>query len=285
MNRYGQKVSKKKSPILLIVGVFFIVSVIWFYMTRQADNDSEVKSIDIPVEKSVSGFEEPVQLNDNSEKNASSYEKKRGVDDENNTATLKKPLLLEDSDDSFRKTIEDVSENLSDWFNFKHIIRKYLLIMNDISQNQLLYKHRKFLKLPKEIVVKNDSRGLYLAKESYDRFNRLADAIASIDTQKGIDLYITFKPLFEQVYEEFGYPEEYKLEDIFLKAAASVLNAPRQKGRVAVVRHSLRYKFSDKNLEALNDVEKLMLRMGPENTKKIQEKLRQLVAAIVILSE
>jgi hypothetical protein len=192
---------------------------------------------------------------------------------------------LEDSDDSFRNSVEDVSEKLTDWFDFKHIIRKYLVIMNDISQNQIIYKHRKFLKLPKEIVVKKDSHGLYLAKESYDRFNRLADAIASIDTQKGIDLYMTFKPLFEQVFEEFGYPEEYNLEDIFLKAAASVLNAPRQKGRIAVVRHSLRYKFADKNLEALNDVEKLMLRMGPENTKKIQEKLRQLASEIAVLNE
>jgi hypothetical protein len=285
MNRYGQNMNKKKSPVLLVIVVFFIVSAIWLYITNQADHDTETKPIDIPEGKKSAIFENQVLLNDNEEKTLFSEEKSQNEEGDNNSDIELKPLLLEDSDESFKKSVKGVSENFLSWFNIKHVIRKYLIIINDLSQNQILYKHRKFLKIPQRIIVKNDSHGLYLAKESYGRYNLLADAIASIDTKKGIDLYVRFKPLFEQVYEEFGYPEEYRLEDIFMKAAANVLKAPRQKGRINLVRHSLRYKFADKKLEALNNVEKQMLRMGPDNTKKIQAKLRQLATAIAVLNE
>lgn len=284
MNRYGQDLNEKKSPVLLIV-VVFIIAAILLYMTSQSNNHTEIKLIDIPKEKTTADSEVQLLPNGKAVNELLRSEADQELESENNSETPFKVPLLEESDDSVRKSVENVSEHLLDWFNVKHIIRKYLVIINDLSQNQILYKHRKFLKISQKIVVKSDSRGLYLAQESYDRYNGLANAIADINTKKGIDLFLRFKPLFEQVYEEFGYPEEYRLEDIFMKAAASVLKAPRQKGRIALVQHSLRYKYADKKLEALNDVEKQMLRMGPENTKKIQDKLRQLVEAIAIINE
>jgi len=96
---------------------------------------------------------------------------------------------------------------------------------------------------------------------------------------------MTFKPLFEQVYTKFSYPENYRVEDIFIKAAAAIIQAPVLERRIKVVRHSVGYKFADKRLEAMNDVEKQMLRMGSKNTKKIQEKLKQFVKGLLILSE
>ena len=35
------------------------------------------------------------------------------------------------------------------------------------------------------------------------------------------------------------------------------------------------YKFADPQLEELNDIQKQLIRMGPNNTFKIQEKLKQ----------
>jgi Protein of unknown function (DUF3014). len=45
------------------------------------------------------------------------------------------------------------------------------------------------------------------------------------------------------------------------------------------------YKFADEQLQAMNAVEKQMIRMGPDNTRKVQEKLRQLVQAILLINE
>jgi len=50
-------------------------------------------------------------------------------------------------------------------------------------------------------------------------------------------------------------------------------------------RNSIHYKFADQQLEALNPVHKQMLRMGPDNTRIIQNKLRLFVAGLANLKE
>lgn len=133
--------------------------------------------------------------------------------------------------------------------------------------------------------VNQDANGLYIAKKSYQRYDLLANTIASIDTRKALKLYLQFRPLFQQVYNGFSYPKGYRLEDIFMKSAAVVISAPVLDKKIKVVRHATSYRFADKKLEAMGDVEKQMIRMGAKNTKKIQEKLRQFVKAISLLSE
>ncbi len=288
MSRYEQKEGKKYTTILMIMMVLIlIVLAIWLYQSAPVDNEIDIKPIALPIEKKVSDVEKEIQRSDGGEESQVNLEQTQQKTVDSDLSLAFKPELpaLKNSDDSFRHELKDVAENLSGWFEAKDIIKKYLVIVNDLSQNQLIYKHRVFLKMPGQIVVKKDSQGLYLAQESYSRYDSLANAIASIDVEKGLRLYLLYKPLFKTVYQDFSYPAGYQLEDIFMKAAASVIESPVREGRIALVRHSVKYKFADKKLEALNDVEKQMLRMGPANTKKIQAKLRQLVEAISVLNE
>jgi hypothetical protein len=119
-----------------------------------------------------------------------------------------------------------------------------------------------------------------MPRESYQRYDQLAAAIDALDVKQGIALYQKYTPLFQQVFTTFGYPETYQLDDIFKKAAAQILAAPIIKGHVSLVRPTVRYKFHDPKLEALDPVQKQMLRMGPENTQTIQNKLRLFVQAM-----
>ena len=290
MSRYEQKVSRKYLPVLVIMVVIIsTVLAVWLYQKDEKVTDKETKTIAIPVENPALDIEKKeLPMNDVAVGfSPAESMANESVEDGKEEVEVVKPtvITLEASDDSFRKALGDVSESLLNWFQVKHVIRKYVVIINDLSQNQILYKHRKFLKMPQKFVAQEDTQGLYIGHESYARYDRLANTMASLDVQKGLDLYLTFRPLFKQVYDEFAYPAEYRLEDIFMKAAASVLEAPVIKGRVFLLRHSVRYKFAKQELEALNGVEKQMIRMGPENTQKIQAKLRQLVEAISVLNE
>jgi len=252
------------------------------------ENDTETEKIDIPKEipVAVSTIDPVVNRVDEvliSEPVAQSQDQQT----EQNNVLTKKIILpaLEQSDDVFRRELSLVSANLSRWFGGSDVIKKYLVIVNDLSQKQILFKHRIFLKTPGKIVVGEDKQGLYLSEDSYQRYNIFVNAITAIDADKGLQLFLAFKPLFEQVYKEFAYPSDYQLQDLFLKAAANVIEAPIINGRIDLVQHSVRYKFSDKKLESLSDVEKQMIRMGPENTKKIQAKFRELVQVLVAQSE
>ena len=285
MSRYEQKVNRKSSPVLMIVVVMiFAVLAVWLYQKNKQGTDIDVKTIDIPLAKpALDSGKKQLPVVDGAERTGS--EKKLINESVEQKIVIPTVIKLEESDETFRKDLGNISESLLTWFQVKDVIRKYIVIINDLSQNQILYKHRKFLKMPQNFVVKEDAQGLYIGQESYARYDQLANAISSLDVQKGLDLYLTFRPLFKQVYDEFGYPAEYQLEDIFMKAAASVLEAPIINGRVSLRRYSVGYKFADAKLEVLNGVEKQMLRMGPDNTQKIQVKLRQLVEAISVLNE
>lgn len=247
-----------------------------FFKNSQEEEVIEIKNIELPVEKSEIASEvEVVQ---------------ESVDDlpiEIHTVEEKQIVLplLNESDSFFKEELALVSNDLLNWFQTENVIKKYIYITNDLSQHQILFKHRSFLKPSAKFVVKKDARGLYLAEENYKRFDKLANTIAAIDIDKAVNFYMTFKPLFEQVYKTFSYPAGYTLDDIFKKAAASVISAPIIEDRIALKPHSIRYRFADDKLESLDDVKKQMIRMGPDNTRKIQNAARKLVQALTVLEE
>ncbi len=285
MSRYEQKINNKHFSIKLILILIVLMALAIFWYQRNHRNSGEVtKQIEIPIEKPSATIDKKGTFENNENSVFNSLKKQLGKPKDVQETEQKLPSL-DHSDDSFKESVENVSPGLIPWFNIKDVIRKYIILINDLSQNQILFKHRNFLNIPQKIVVKKDRLGLYLAKESYNRFDHFANAISSIDANKGVRLYLTFRPLFKQIYNEFSYPPEYRLEDIFLKAAANVIHAPSIETRIALIKYPNRYKFADNNLELLNNVEKLMLRMGPKNTKKIQRKLRQLIEAFTKLDE
>lgn len=285
MSRYEQNVNNKHFSIKLVLILIVLMALTIFLYQRNHSNSGEVtKQIDIPIEKPTATIDKKGIFENNENSVFNSPNKQLGKPKEVQKIEHKLPSL-DHSDDNFKESVENVSPGLVHWFNIKDVIRKYIILINDISQNQILFKHRDFLNIPQKIVVKKDRLGLYLAKESYKRFDHFANAISSIDIKKGIRLYLTFRPLFKQIYNEFSYPPEYRLEDIFLKAAANVINAPSIETRIALTKYPNKYKFADNNLESLNNIEKQMLRMGPKNTKKIQSKLRQLIEAFTVLDE
>jgi len=260
----------------------------WLYWPTSTENDSETQKIEIPKEMPVAKSTIDPIVDSGTETAAEDFGIQLQEQQVEQKPVLEEKIILpvlERSDELFRQKVASVSANLSDWFGVTGVIKKYMVIVNDLSQNQILFKHRIFLKTPGKIVVGEDKQGLYLSEDSYQRYTILVNAITTIDADKGLQLYLAFKPLFEQVYKEFAYPSEYQLQDLFLKAAANVIEAPIINGRIALVPHLVRYKFADKKLEALSDVDKQMIRMGPENTKKIQAKLRELVQLLVAQSE
>jgi len=188
---------------------------------------------------------------------------------------------LDHSDALFRDELTALAPGLADWLNTDQLIRKYMLIANDFSQDLRLEKHLRFVKLAQPFAVDQANEKLVIAGDSYRRYDKLAAAINALDTQSVLDTYKKFRPLLLQVFSEFSYPEQYSLDDIFTKSAAVILAAPIMDGDIAVVKHGLNYKFADQQLESSNPIHKQMLRMGPENTRLIQNKLRQLVEGLV----
>ena len=103
--------------------------------------------------------------------------------------------------------------------------------------------------------------------------------MSSADPKALAAVYFRLYPLFQQAYENLGYPGKY-FNDRLVQAIDSMLATPDVQGPVTLVRPKVFYQFADSSLESLPAGQKLLIRMGPQNASVIKAKLQQFRAAI-----
>jgi len=118
------------------------------------------------------------------------------------------------------------------------------------------------------------------------RYTPLVRFIESVDTAKAVALYVSAYPLFQQAYEELGYPRRYfndrlvaVIDHLLATPTASeglAVNLTEVKGPIAAIRPWVRYEFSDATLESLSSGQKMLLRVGPVHQARLKAKLRDI---------
>jgi hypothetical protein len=90
----------------------------------------------------------------------------------------------------------------------------------------------------------------------------------------------TIDPLLESALAEIGI--EAPPGEVFETAMREVLEVPvlEGEGRVELVQPNVMYEFANPELESLSPLQKQVLRMGPENVRRLQSYLRDLAAAM-----
>jgi len=111
------------------------------------------------------------------------------------------------------------------------------------------------------------------------RYAPYVQALERIDAKQLAGVYLRFYPLFQQAYEELGYPQAY-FNDRLVASIDHVLAAPEPSVPPRLTQPKVLYEFEDPQLEALSAGQKAMLRMGPDNAQRLKAKLRALRAEI-----
>jgi len=115
----------------------------------------------------------------------------------------------------------------------------------------------------------------FIAPGNPARYSAYVSAVQAIDAARVVALYRHFYPLFQQAYQELGYPKGY-FNDRLVEAVDDLLDAPAIDGSVALVQPKVMYQFADPELEARSAGQKIMIRMGPANAAKVKAKLREI---------
>jgi len=288
MGRYSQ--TKEKKPARTNVVIFTVLLILagggWFCFDRVIQEWAKLEpgSISHPPADEIS-FDASVPESITVDEATAEPE---AADDTVQMQKEEQPLdlpTLVDSDEPFREAMITLTPGLAPWLSTDQLIRKYVLIANDFSQGFVIENHMRFLKPTQPFAVEQSDKGTFISKKNYQRYDALAAAIDAIDEQLIIGVYKKFRPLLMQVYSDFSYPEEFKLEDILIKAAGEIMAAPIIEEPIALVRPSVKYKFADAKLEGSSPVSKQMLRMGPENTRIIQNKIQLLAEQLIVSFE
>ncbi len=273
---------------ILVAAVLIVLTIIaWFYFKSQQSDivtGAETHALVLPFSSRETGVTDAISVGEPLIRESTAAATADNIQE----LQLESSFILPDLDHSdalLREALTGISPALAGWLNTDQLIQKYVVIANDFSQDLRLEKHLRFLKLDQPFTADQENGKLLIESKSYHRYDPLAAAIDALDTQATLIVYKNFKPLLLQVFKEFSYPEQYNLEDIFTKTAAIILAAPVIDGPITVERHAGNYRFSDQQLEVSSPIHKQMLRMGPENTRLIQNKLRQLLEGLVNIKE
>lgn len=123
------------------------------------------------------------------------------------------------------------------------------------------------------------------------RYTPFVLLVEGVDMERAAAAYRTLYPLFQQAYEELGYPGKYfndRVVDVIdLMLATPPADArlrvqlPEVHGPIAPERPWVTYRFEDPALESLAAGQKILLRMGPVNERRMKAKLAEFRALIV----
>ena len=118
------------------------------------------------------------------------------------------------------------------------------------------------------------------------RYTPLLAFAEAVPMEPAVSLYARLYPLFQQAYEELGYPKRY-FNDRLVAVLDHLLQAPEPQGPLRVqltqvnteltnLRPWVRYEFVDPALESLSRGQKILVRMGPANEARAKALIRDL---------
>lgn len=129
------------------------------------------------------------------------------------------------------------------------------------------------------IVASVDGRTVISAKNA-SRYAPYMRALEAADTGQLTDWYVSHYPLFQQAYEQLGYPKGY-FNDRVIAVIDNLLATPNPSQPPALSQPKVLYTYADPSLEALSAGQKVLLRVGPANEARIKAKLRAIRARLV----
>lgn len=133
------------------------------------------------------------------------------------------------------------------------------------------------------ITLKGEGGMETIHPDNSQRYEPIVRLVESVDTAKAVAVYRALYPLFQQAYEELGFPGRY-FNDRVVQVLDHLIATPVQPGPLAVTlvevkgevpstRPWVRYEFADPTLEAQSAGRKILLRTGPDNHRRLRAKM------------
>jgi hypothetical protein len=162
----------------------------------------------------------------------------------------------------------------------QNIIRHLVVTVDNLPRKKLAADLRPVKPTPGSTQVATEGDVTTLSAANYQRYAPLMRAVAATDPKALAVVYEHLYPLFQQSYEDLGYPGKY-FNDRLVEVIDNLLQAPEPSTPVQLTQPKVFYEFKDPELEARPAGQKLLIRMGPENARAIKAKLREFRAEIV----
>ncbi|MGD8977151.1 MAG: DUF3014 domain-containing protein [Gammaproteobacteria bacterium] len=194
-----------------------------------------------------------------------------------------KPLpVLDDSDPEVRDAAIDLlgEEYVEQLLTPADIVRKAVVTLDNLPRDKIALRLRVVPALPGRFITSgDDDQWTVISAENFARYTPWVKVFTATDTEQIHAVYSRLYPLFQQAYQELGYPDA-QFNDRVIAVLDDLLAAPDIDGPIRLVRPHVLYQFADPELEARSAGQKTLIRMGRENAALVKAKLREIRASI-----
>jgi Protein of unknown function (DUF3014) len=182
---------------------------------------------------------------------------------------------LASSDNLMGQALASLINNkaLMDIFNEGQIIRNIVVTIDNLPRKQTSMRVMPIKKAAGRFMVEEDGQSTTISPKNSERYVSYIQFAEAVDTQKLIQNYINLYPLFQQSYEEIGYPDQY-FNDRLLFVIDHLLATPELSEPVQLVQPKFYYQFADTNLEERSIGQRILMRIGSNNEELIKVKLQ-----------
>ena len=182
---------------------------------------------------------------------------------------------LDDSDPVLWRALGQLagSTALSLYFNEAHMIRNFVVTVDNLPRELASANALPVKSAPGTFLVIAQGQELRVNAANAKRYMPFIDMIAAVNPQWLFALYRQNYPLFQQAYTELGFPTGY-FNDRLVAAMDDLLAAPEMTPATALVQPKVLYEFADPELQGRSAGQKILVRTGADNERRLKKLIR-----------
>jgi hypothetical protein len=165
------------------------------------------------------------------------------------------------------------------WLQAEGLLRRLVAAAVIVSEGESPRDSLGFLKPRGKFKVMRAGNRTVIDPKSYDRYNAVGSAAEALDVQAAARWIQEARPLLQQACAELN-DANCNFTRALTKSAKTLLAVPVVTGDIRVREKVVTWTMTDAKLEGLSKAQKHLLRLGPRNQKKVQDKLRELALAL-----
>jgi hypothetical protein len=167
------------------------------------------------------------------------------------------------------------NESFMKLLHSERIIRNIVATIDNLPRMKLPLRMLPFEQASGKFITADSKDELSISPKNAARYSSYMRIAEAIDAKKLVGLYVRLYPLFQQSYEELGYPNKY-FNDRLIEVLDDLLEAPDIKEPVKLIRPNVFYQFADPDLEELSIGQRILMRIGSKNEATMKAKLLEI---------
>jgi hypothetical protein len=194
--------------------------------------------------------------------------------------TIARLPQLDRSDTDVISHLLEVSDGgFQSWLIEEHLIRKFVRAVNALEEGKLVSQYRPFAAPETPFNALKSGESWHIQPENYQRYAPYLESLEKVGPEGLAQLYQHYLPLLQQAYEELGV-DKGNFKDVTVRALTRISKTPVPPADAVLARPSVAFKFATPELEQRSAVEKLLFRLGPDNSARLKKLAGELLTEL-----